>query len=88
MKFPPGIGCQSVALMAFVGFTPRVSKSNRALHHEFMTERNAFVRLESNRASNEPYIAVDGRERHYRTHARIAQKAIQETDCEGQPATE
>ncbi len=83
MKFPPGIGCQSVALMAFVGFNPRVSKTNRALHHELMTDRNAFVRLESNRTGIEPYIAVGGKERHYRTHAMIAEESIRGTDYEG-----
>jgi hypothetical protein len=84
MKFPPGIGCQSAALMVFVGFNPRVSKTNRALHRELMNDRNAFIRLESNRTGNMPYIAANGKERHYRTHARIAQEALRGTDYEGQ----
>lgn len=70
-KLPPLIGAQGLAPILFVGLNPRRSASNLDLHDRLMLDPEAFDALAQNRVENRPYVAVDGDERHYRTHARL-----------------
>jgi len=80
LKFPPGIGSQSAAPILLIGFNPGLRVD---LQRQIMADRNAFTQLALNRLEGLPYIAPDGKERHYRSHARIVKEAIRGTDYEG-----
>jgi hypothetical protein len=69
----------------FVGIDPRRSASNAALHELVTSDLNAFDELSRNRAFGDAYIATNGGEKHYRTHARIAKAALAGTQADGAP---
>lgn len=71
-KFPPIIGAQGAAPLLFVGLNPRRSSTNLDLHEHIMADAAAFDDLAHNQVGGLPYVEVDGAERHYRVHARIA----------------
>lgn len=75
-KFPPLIGAQGPAPLLFIGLNPRHSPGNAWLHDRVMSDEAEFEALANNRVAGRPYIAVDGSERHYRLHARIAAAAF------------
>lgn len=66
--------------MLFIGFNPGLRVD---LQRQIMADRSAFTQLALNRVEGLPYIAPDGKERHYRSHARIVKEAIRGTDYEG-----
>lgn len=82
-KFPRTIGGQGPVPLLFVGINPRRSASNAKLHELVASDLNAFDELARNRACGEAYISTNGREKHYRTHARIAKAAFAGTQMEG-----
>lgn len=71
-KFPPLIGAVGQADLLFVGINPRLRR-NEALHGELMGSFEAFERLARNQVRSEPYIAVNGLERHYQAHMEIVE---------------
>lgn len=75
-KFPTTIGAEGGAALLFVGINPRRSESNAELHERVASDLKAFDELSRNRVFGGPYIATNGKERHYRTHARIAETAM------------
>jgi hypothetical protein len=74
-KFPSSIGADGAAPLLFAGINPRKSDSNAELHDLITSDLNAFDQLSRNRLFGEAYIATNGREKHYRVHARIATAA-------------
>jgi hypothetical protein len=75
-KFPPVIGRQRDAEILFVGINPRLSPSNRALHHQLMADSAAFAALAGNRVAGCPYIGRGGIELHYNAHVSIVEAAF------------
>jgi hypothetical protein len=44
-KFPPIIGKTHDAELLFVGINPRISRSNRSLHHDLMRDKSNFLKI-------------------------------------------
>jgi hypothetical protein len=71
-RFPPVIGAAGDVSVLFIGINPRISPPNEGLHQRITNDMCAFADLAANKKINgNPYIAIDGEERHYRLHARM-----------------
>ncbi len=73
-RFPPVIGASTAAPLLFIGISPRVSKSNQALHDSIVANRRAFGALSKNRDGKGAYIARMGPEPHYYLHVDVASR--------------
>lgn len=83
-KFPSAIGSQGAAPMAFVGLNPRISNTNRALYYAITIDPEAYISLAGNRAPDgQPYVRLQGGERHYHTHAKVVREAVRGTQYDG-----
>ena len=70
-RFPPVIGATRNVSVLFSGINPRITPTNEVLHQQVSGDLTAFADLAANRIKEKPYIAIDGKERHYRWHARM-----------------
>jgi hypothetical protein len=70
-RFPPVIGAAKDVAVLFIGINPRISSSNEMLHQHVSDDMPAFAAFAANRINGVPYIAKEGKERHYRWHARM-----------------
>lgn len=86
-RFPPVIGAARDASVLFIGINPRISRTNEVLHQNVTNNRHAFADLAANRTNGEPYIAINGKERHYRRHARMIDKLFSNRSFEEVAAT-
>jgi hypothetical protein len=60
-KFPPALGSQGIAPMAFAGLNPRISHTNRSVLYDVITtDRDAYIAHARNRdPDGQPYVRLN-----------------------------